>query len=115
MSTTDKIIRALEAADKATAALVPVVERVTGFLGKATGARWHRWRNFRLRLRAARIESGRRRPFLDAARRVQIVADLRRQAAEHLLQSLGPAGVDDSYLHDLAALRAGDEPKAGRT
>jgi hypothetical protein len=36
MSTTDKIIRALEAADKTTAALVPVVERVTGLLGKAT-------------------------------------------------------------------------------
>jgi len=116
MSTADKIIKVLEDADRANAAIVPVVQRVAGLFGGTGGARWHRWRNFRLRLRAARIEAGTRRPLLDREQRAKVVLDLRKRAAAHLKQACDIAGgADDSTLAEVANLRRGCEPEALRT
>ena len=115
MSTADKIIKALEDADRATAALVPFAQRIAGLFGKSGGPRWHRWCCFRLRLRASRIEAGRRRSLLDAAQRAKVVIDLRQRAAEHLKQACSVVGgADDATLTDVAILHRGCEPEALR-
>lgn len=113
----DKILQTLEAADRASEAAVSIGERVLGRIGRRS-ARWHRWRAFRLRLRASRIEAGRRRPFLSARDRARIVAALRAEAGEHLLTAYYaehrvPPPEKSPAFTELEALADGHEPLAG--
>lgn len=120
----DRVIAALEDADKIATAALSTVDRVLGFFGRR-GARWHRWWAFRLRLRATRIEAGKRRRRLSPAERAAEVARLRQEASSHMLQAhrLVHDLADDAPIEplpresDLEAMRAlsqGREPLASR-
>lgn len=115
--TPGKVIESLEKVDRATTAALSIADRLLGAVGKRS-ARWHRWRVFRLRLRAAEIEAGARRPWLDARERVVVAGRLRKRAAEHMQHFEALKGVVEDGLvplaEDLRALLDGREPLAGQ-
>lgn len=110
MSPADRILTALEVADKVAKLAVPIAERVAGVVGRG-GPRWHRWRTLRLRLRAVRVlREG----------RVTQARDLRTRAAIHLAHAmrLDPAvrpgnTCDPDDARTLLDLLAGREPLEG--
>jgi hypothetical protein len=129
MNPADRVIQALEDADRASTAALSTFEKISGFLGR-NSARWHRWRAFRLRLRASRIEAGKRRRGLTAHERALTVALLRNDASEHMMAAhyadhgmrwqpsrstaKHPTMPPEPDLADMRALQQGREPLAGR-
>lgn len=129
MTAVDKLLQALETADKASTAALSTFEQLAGFVGRRS-AKWHRWRAFRLRLRATRIEAHRRRRGLDDRERAIVVAGLRNDASEHMMAAhyadhgmrwrpgAAPANPPpmphEPDLEDMRALLRGIEPLARR-
>lgn len=125
---TDKIIKALEDADRVSKAAVSMYERVRGIfggssplIGKPRTARWQRWRSHRCRLRATQIEAGSRRRKMTPVDRAKLVEHLRGEAAVHLALafdreqgrgSFDRLPADHPDRRDYLALVHGREPRA---
>ena len=92
----------LERLTRGAGAAVPLSERVAGAFGRG-GPRWHRWRQYRLRLLAARVEAW----WPAAARR------LRAEAAQHLAQAVAPIPAAHPAEDALLALLRGQDPLEG--